>query len=408
MELIRHKLNNDFRVLLLPDKSSNTVSVGVFIKNGSRYETESKNGISHFLEHMLFKGDISIRLDNLGAKYNAETSYETTHYYISGNKNDTEQFLTILKDIYTNDTFTKNDIEIEKGVVIEELKMTLDDVNDVMNDWINKIIFRNSGLKRPIIGTEKNILKFTESDLIKLKQIYYIPSNSLLVVSGNFNKINVMKTINNTFGKIPKSNTKNKTTLIPKTIEQTKSSLFHKSDKFVSQTDLMFVFRTNTDRSRIVYDIIADILSSGCSSRLFELLRTQMSITYFNYSYYISYEHEGIFIIHLGVNKKRINEAITAILTELDRLKKNNIGDDELNKCKKIRETHISLETETPLDKLDFFGLEEILDIKCKNLSDTYKEIKNICLNEVQDTIRELFQNQNMSLFVYGGKPKKI
>ena len=133
-KLVRKKLNNGLKVLMIPNNKFDSTAVGIFVKVGSRYETPKNNGISHFLEHMLFKDKKLVeKLDCLGAKYNAETSYENTHYYIYGSKKDYVDFIDIISDIYTN-PFKKEDIEKEKGVIIEEYNSLVNDLDEIMND----------------------------------------------------------------------------------------------------------------------------------------------------------------------------------------------------------------------------------------------------------------------------------
>ena len=176
--------------------TSDTVSIGIFVRVGSRYENDETNGISHFLEHMMFKGTkhfpsntLVSNLDNVGASYNAETAYESTSYYISGHKDNIDLFIKIICDIYRFPLFREDDVIVERNVVVEELNMYKDDPHDIINDMIHEKMFQNSALKYSVIGTKKNIMSFTRNDLVKFQKKYYVPDRTVIVIAGNFEKV---------------------------------------------------------------------------------------------------------------------------------------------------------------------------------------------------------------------------
>ena len=398
-KFIRKTLNNELRILMIPNNKYDSTAVGIFVKVGSRYETSKNNGISHFLEHMLFKDKKLVeQLDCLGAKYNAETSYESTHYYIHGSKKDYIDFIDIISDIYLSSTFKKEDIEKEKGVILEEYNSLVDDSDEMINDEINKKLFSNSNLKLPIIGTKKNIKSFTKKDLESYWKKYYGPQNTLFVITGNFNQKTAYEQIRNKLGKI--KNNFNKNILEkPKNIIQTDPKFHLIKDPYVSQSNIMITFRSTsmTDKKQLHYDIIADILSSGCSSKLFKLLRDKLGIAYTNYSYNLSYIYEGVFIIHVAVDPKKTKQCISSILKEIELFVNNGITNEELNKSKKIRETDYMFKIENTLDIMNYFGLLELYE-----LEDDYKNLSKINITHINKIIRELFDKNNVNIFVYG------
>jgi zinc protease len=398
-KIIRKTLHNGLRILLLPNKKIELVAVGIFVQVGSRYENKQNNGISHFLEHMLFKDkELVERLDCLGAKYNAETSYESTHYYLYGSKKDANKFIDIISNIYKNPSFKKKDIENEKGVIIEELNMLKDNSDEMINDEINKKVFKNSNLKLPIIGTTRNIKSFKKSDLESYFKKYYVPPNTVFVISGNFDEKKAYNNIKKNLG-YNYIDKKQYILEIPTPIVQTNPKLNLIKDKYISQSNIMITYRTTNmfSKKQLHYDIISDILSSGCSSRFFKLLRNELGITYYNYSYNISYLHEGIFIINVGVDPKRTKECINAILGEIQNLKTKGISQEELNKSKKIRETHYMFNIENPLDILNHFGLLELY-----NLKDNINNLNKINCIDINTTIKQVFDKNNLNIFVHG------
>ncbi len=400
MSFIRKTLNNKLRILMIPNNKFDSIAVGIFVKVGSRYEDNKNNGISHFLEHMLFKDKKLIeKLDCLGAKYNAETSYETTHYYIYGSKKDCFEFIELISNIYKSSSFKIEDIEQEKKVITEELNMLIDDSDEIINDEINKKVFYNSNLKLPIIGTKKNIKSFTKKDLEEYYKKYYVPPNTLFVISGNFNYKLVYEKIKQNFDSIKYIDKKNYLLSMPKSIIQKEPKLHLIKDNNLTQTNIMITYRSNNmmENNELYYDIIADILSSGCSSRLFNLLRNKLGISYYNYSYNLSYLYEGIFIINVGVDPNRSKECINEILKELEKLYKNGITQEELNKSKKIRETNYMFSIENPLDILNYFGQIELFQI-----NDKFKDLNKIKVNDINKIIKKMFNKDNLNIFVHG------
>ncbi len=394
--------DNGLKVLLIPNNKFESVAVGIFVKVGSRYENKKNNGISHFLEHMLFKDKKLVeKLDCLGAKYNAETSYETTHYYIYGSKNDYLDFIDIISDIYNSKKFKNEDIEKEKKVIIEEYNMLVDDSDEIINDEINKRVFKNSSLKYPIIGNKKNIKSFTKKDLEDYWKKHYVPPNTMVVISGNFNEKNAMNKIKEKFNNIKGTIKGNKEDYLlkkPKSIIQ-KEPKIHLLKENVSQTNIMITYRTTDmfEIDEIYYNIIADILSSGCSSRLFKLLRDKLGISYYNYSYHISYLFEGVFIINVGVDPLRTKECIEEILNEITNLKNNGITEKELEKSKKIRNTNYMFSIENPLGIMNHFGLLEIFELK-----DSFTKLNKINVNDINKIINKIFDKKNLNIFIHG------
>jgi predicted Zn-dependent peptidase len=415
-KLHRKILENNLHLLLINIDNVDNVSFGIFIKAGSRNETKKNNGIAHFLEHMVFKGTkkystdyVSNKLDNLGARYNAETSYESTAYYVSGHKNDLHTFIDILSEIYKNPAFNKKDINVERGVIIEEINMYNDDAHDIMNNKIHEEIFYNSALSMPIIGTKDNILKFKREDFINFRNLFYNPERTTVVVAGNFNIKEIEEKITKLFGSIKSQNNDYKYELKPR-FEITNDFIIHK--KKVAQTNIYITFECENMYSDKVkhYDVISDILSSGQSSRLTNILRTKMGAIYYNYSYSINYSHEGVFIITAGVDNNRIEKAIKLILKELRKLKKNGITIEELNKSKKMRKTSFILGLQTPYSLMHFYANQELnyningvpKGIKAKNINEILKEYDEITISNINKTIKELFVKDKLRIFVYG------
>lgn len=413
----RNVLKNKLHTVLIPIENSDTVAVGIFVKVGSRYETELNNGTSHFLEHMVFKGtrhypgtSISEKLDAVGAIYNAETSHEMTSYYIYGHKSDLELFIKIIIDIYLNPLFKEEDIMIERGVVYEELNMYKDDQSEILDNFVHEKMFENSSLRLPILGTKKILSNISRKDLINFRKKYYVPERTAIVISGDFDKKRIFEILESRLSKI-KNGTHDIIIPIQDPIIQTKKETHVITKQNVSQTIITIAFKSHSIFSSYsdVYDLISDILSTGSSSRLFNLLRTKMGVTYFNYSGNYAYTYEGLFTINLGVDTKRVDEVIDKVLEELKKLVKKGVTKEELEKAKKIRITAFALGLQTPQDLMNFYGNNEIMfkvgavphksKINVKTRIQDYEEIELTTINAV---IKDLFQEEKLNIFIYG------
>lgn len=419
-------LKNKMPVLLIPMNQTDTISVGIIVKVGSRYETEETNGISHFLEHMMFKGtkhyprnNIAEKLDSVGAIYNAETSYETTYYYIYGHKNDAELFIKIICDIYNNPLFREDDIITERGVVVEEFNMYKDDPQDIIQNLLHEILFSNSSLKFSILGTKKNIMSFTRKDLLAFRKKYYLPERAIMVISGNFDR-------NIIFPYIEKQmNRKNQTTNISDDkiimpineipLIQTKPliKILDKKDKGL--TNVMIVFRSEGIYSKKyeIYGLIENILTNGSSSRLFDLLRNKLGIVYYVNSFNLSYSKEGVFVINMNVDDKHVNESIEAVLKELSeikRLKSKYITKEELDKSKKIKTISFSLGLQTPQAYASYFTFQKVYydDERPFNIESRIAKYESITLDDINMVLHELFRSENLNILIYGTAPKTI
>ena len=427
--IYKNILQNKMTIMTIPMDTSETVSIGIFVRVGSRYETEETNGISHFLEHMMFKGTkhfpgngIPEHLDSVGASYNAETSYESTSYYVSGHKDNIELFIKIMCDIYSNPLFREDDIITERGVVVEELNMYKDDPYDIIHDMLHEKMFCNSPLKYSVIGTKKNILSFTRNTLTKFRETYYVPDRTVIIVSGNFGDFDrdeIFQMIKKKMNKIP-INKEEITIPISDQPIQIKPTMTVKERKDIAQTNIIIAFKAQSHYAKEsdIYDIIGNILSTGSSSRLFNLLRNKLGIVYFTSAYNYAYTYEGTFVIQIGADNKRVDEAIKKVLEEINKIRQNkgisegSITKEEVEKAKRIKITAFSLGLQTPLDYMSYNGSQELHKMGNPNMDRKYdiksriKDYESITLEQVNIIIKDLFRPENLNIIVYGIPPK--
>jgi len=431
MKLHLYKMKNSkndkklMKTLLIPLSNSNTITVGIFIKAGSRQEINNY-GIAHFLEHMTFKGtnnisstELMIKLDSIGAIYNAMTGHEFTLYYISGNPADMELLLNIIIDLYIDPIYPLEDIEKEKNVVLEELRMNDDNnkrqlLNKLYDTMFSKTDSELKTLYRPIIGYINTITKFNRDDIIAYRENNYIGSNCLLCICGNFNRRDVVPIIEKKF----------KTTLLKKKI---KINLFEsniKSDfeinsicnirpdiikythieKDINQTIINFIFNTydTYNENNTALDLICDILSNGFSSRLFNLLRNKMGVSYYNSSSTTNFKDIGQIIISVGVDHISVLDTIKGIINEFKDIKLNGISEIELSKAKKQNETGLLFQFKDPFEYLMHYGMNFLIKKPLLNIPTLSNLINNVTLIQINTLFKKIFIKDNLIIGTIG------
>ena len=411
--------------LLIPLTNSNTVTVGIFINAGSRQE-EKAFGIAHFLEHMTFKGtskitseELMLKLDTIGAHYNALTGHEFTLYYISGNPVDIELFLNIIIDLYVNPTYPEADIEKERNVVLEELRMNEDNNQRQLSNKLYNEMFVNTGLiletlSRPIIGYIETIKKFNRDDIIAFREKNYMRSNCLLCISGNFNRKEIIPIIEKNFNTILscekihsnkfKSNMKSITDINTIRMIQPNINKYTHIEKDINQTIINFVFNSfdTYNKNNITVDLICDILSNGFSSRLYNLLRNKMGVSYYNNSTNRIFNDTGHVIISVGVDHVSVLYTIEEIINELKNIKSNGISEGELNKAKKQNETSLLFQFKDPYEYLMYFGMNFLTKRPLDSLSTIMELIDKVELKQINDFCKKIFIKDNFIIGTIG------
>ena len=417
----RKELKNKMRIISVPMKDTQIVSIGIFVKVGSRNETEDNNGISHFLEHMMFKGtrnytskEISEKLDSVGAVYNAATSYESTCYYINGHKKDVKLFIDILSDIYMHSLFDEKDMITEKKVVIEELNMYKDEPSDVINDMLHNKIFSNTALKYSILGTKENINSFRRKDLVEYNKRYYTPENTVVVITGDIKHKEIFKILEHKMGKNNNKNNNNHADGY-NVKHNDKMSITVKEKKDIGQTNIIIAYKAKSyySEEKYIYSIIAGILSFGFSSRLFELLRNKLGVAYHSSARPILFMNEGVFTINMGVDNKKVNISIEKVIEEINLMRNNDkergVKLSELDKVKKQITTSFLLDMNSPTDYMTYYGSQELVynNVSKTLIKDTLLKYEEITLDDVNRVMKDLFKKDNMNIFIYGVPPSK-
>ena len=395
------KTNSGIEVIFDRLESISTCSVGVFVKTGSRDESDTEEGISHVLEHMIFKGtptrnyfEISEEIDYLGANVNAHTTKEETVFYINALTQFLGKSVDILFDIVTNSTIDEKELEKEKDVIVEEIKMYKDSPDDLVFET-NYADCINGQYGKPIIGTEESVKGFTAEEIRKYYRERYTKDNILIVVSGNFDKDEIIQKINEYFGKLADTKVDRREKIdfsfnagkktVSKDINQVNICISHKSEDYNSE-------------KKVYTDILSNIIGGSMSSRLFQEIREKNGLAYSVYTYNQYYLSGGLTSTYIGTNLESYEKAIEITLLEFKKLRENGVTEDELQKSKNKYISRISFAMENPRSRMGILGnyyirKNEILDTeKLKN------KVNAVKLEDVNNFARTKYLEENITV----------
>ncbi len=408
MKFKKKVFKNGLRLITVPIKESPTVTVMVIVEAGASYESKGLDGISHFLEHVTFKGTtrrptsfhINEELDSIGSRSNAFTAHEYTSYYAKAHPKHAEKIIDVLSDIYLNSTFPESEIEKEKGVIIEEINMYEDIPQRRAPYLFLKLLYGDQRAGSDILGLKEVIKKITREDFLTYRKNHYVASGTIILVAGTFDEKKITKLIQGSFRSISKEKKHTK----PSVLEKQSKPMLAIQHKKTDQTHLVLGVRTwpGKDKRNGVLDLISVILSEGMSSRLFQKLREEMGVGYYVRSENDEYTDHGYFAVSVGVDKSRVPEVISAILQEFRRLKTDIISQAELTKVKdySIGTMHLGLESSDEIG--GFYVTQEIVKGNMETPEKKEKKILAVSAEDIQKVAKEIFQNKNLNLAIIG------
>lgn len=405
-------LKNGLRLVYENIPYVRSVSVGIWVGTGSRNETPENNGISHFIEHMLFKGtskhsakDIAERIDAIGGQINAFTGKECTCYYTKTLDSHLNIAIDVLADMFFNSTFISKDINVEKRVVIEEIGMYEDAPEELVHDIFSEMVWNGNSLGYPILGTEKCINKFNSKMILKYMKEYYTPYNTVVSVAGNFDENELINMINQYFGKWVysgewKTNFSQVEYQINKTIRE----------KETEQVHLCMGFQGIENGNDDVYSLLAinNIFGGGMSSRLFQKIREKKGLVYSIYSYPSTYQGAGLFMIYAGMNPEYLQNVVDLTKSEIELLVKKGITQSELSKSKEQLKGNFILGLESTSSRMNSIGKSELLLNKINTPEEVLEKIDNINLENINQVIKNVFKTDRLSLSAVGNIKKEI
>lgn len=413
MNYKKHTLKNGLRVIIAPMKETETATVFIMTGVGSRYETRAENGLAHFLEHMFFKGtekrpnaiDISKELDGLGAEYNAYTGKDRTAYYAKVEARHWDTALDIVSDLFLNAKIAQEEIDREKGAVLQELNMYEDMPPRHINDLWERHLYGDHPLGWEIIGTKDNLHRFKRADFMKYLERGYVAENVVVGVAGKVDPKVVLAAIKKQFAKV---RTGKKPTFKTTKDKQSKPEIFIQKKK-TDQTHLLIGVRAypKTHPDRYALAVLATVLGGGMSSRLWSAVRERRGLAYRVTTDVEMYPDVGYLATQSGVEHKNLEQTITVILDEYRKMANEKVSAEEMKKAKDHIKGQMALAFEGSDDIVEYLVTQETLLGKIVLPKEKAKEIDKVTADDVFRVAKDIFQNKKLNLTVIGPNADK-
>ena len=408
MKFNKQTLPSGLRLITVPMADNPSVTVLVMVEAGSKYETKELSGISHFLEHMVFKGtpkrpkasEISRELDGIGAHYNAFTSQEFTGYYAKAAARHLDKVVDVISDMCQNPLFDGKEIEKEKGVIIEELRMYRDLPQRHVQDVMSHLLYGDQPAGWDVIGTEETIRSFDRASFVKYRAAHYVASATTVVVSGSFDEKEIAAKISAAFAGIQ---TGPKSPKLP-VKEAQKAPAIAIEAKETDQTHLVIAVRTFPVKDPRIpaMGVLATVLGGGMSSRLFSKMRDELGICYYIKAGHDASTDHGDLGIAAGVDNSRVGVAVKEILAECKRLATDLVPAAELQKAKDNIAGTMMLELETSDARAEFVGLDEAVKGRIDSPEEVMAKVNAVTAEDVRKLAQDIFRDQGLNLALIG------
>ncbi len=407
-EYKKTELKNGLRVISVPVKNANSVTVLILVGTGSKYETKNINGISHFLEHMFFKGTekrpdtlrISETLDKIGGEYNAFTSKEITGFWAKVDKKHANVALDWISDIFLNSKFEEQEIQREKGVIVEELNMYLDTPTAYVSELFEDLLYKDQPAGWRIVGEKENIMSFDRQKIVDYFKTHYSSQNTVACVAGDIKSGQIEKEIEKYFKKIGKKDPPQKE---PVKEEQSGSEVFVHNKK-TDQTHFCLGVRAFDifDKRRYALSLISVILGGNMSSRLFISVRERHGLGYYVHTSFDATSDTGYLVTQAGIKNDSLEKAVELILKEYKNLKEKEVLEQELKKAKDYLRGRMALSLDATDAKASFYGMQEVMGQKILTPEQKLELIDKVSVNDIKKVAEEIFVSEKINLAVIG------
>jgi len=407
--LTREKLPGGLRAVLLPRRESQTVTFLVLIGTGSRYETPRQGGLSHFLEHMFFKGtanrpttkEIAEAIDGIGGEFNAFTGEEYTGYYVKVAASHLTTGADVVADILLNPLFPKEEIERERGVIIEETKMYTDTPMRHIHHLWQRALFGDHPLGRRIDGSEETVSAMQRSDFVGYTKKHYHAKNAVVAVAGNVKEKEVLGMLKELFADLSRGD-ETKPRGAPMGIPESK--IVSETRDNIDQTQLMVGVPglSLSDKQRYAVHLMGIILGGGMSSRLFLSVRERHGLAYAVRTGMESYVDAGSFVTQLGVRSDKADKALGLVIEEYDRVMNEEVSDEELKKAKEMVRGRLLLELEETNALAQFAGGQELLRKKIITPTELVRNYEAVTTAGIKKVAQRLLKPSKRAVAVLG------
>lgn len=403
------KCESGLRILVVPIKNTRALAMGVFVGTGSMMEAEGEEGISHFIEHMVFKGterrssfEIVDELESLGIQINAYTTKNTTVFYTVSIDEHIDKCADMLSDILFNATFSQKDIDSERGVVLEEIKMCEDDPEDLVGELLSLAHYGDAPLAKPILGNEKSLSSFDKSKILSYMERRYTADNTIIVIAGNVEKeegVSLARKYFDRFGTRLKAVGSAEKRATP-------AGSFRQENKNIKQANISFGFKgcSFMSEEQTAQSFLNIIFGSAMSSRLFQAVREKLGLAYSVYSMPLDYADDGYFTVYLGTSVKKAKKAVEAVRDEILKLKKEGITEKELSSAREQLKAAYVLGAESASSVMRLYGKAAILKNAVYDVEEKIKAVNRVTVEDVKRAIDYCFDFETASAAYVGKK----
>jgi len=408
MEFKKHTYDNKLRLITAPLEGTNAITVLVLVGTGSKYEAKEVNGISHFLEHLMFKGtkkrpeplDITRTMDGMGAVYNAFTGHEYTGYYGKASKEKLDEIMDVISDIFLNSKFPEAEIEKERFVVSEEINMYHDNpMRDIHDKWTD-LLYRDQPAGWNIAGEKETVQGFKRDQFVDYFNTHYFAENTIVVVAGDVDHEEMKGKVADYFAGAREHQ---ELTKEPVNDEQSEPGLLIDKKK-TDQTHFILGTRAYAlgHPKLPALKVMSVVLGGGMSSRLFTEVRSKRGLSYAVFASADQFTDHGCFGTYAGANNEKALEAIETIMNEYKKLKTELVPEDELRKVKDMIKGRLAISLEQSDEVAGYFAEQELLEDKILTPEQKLEKIEAVTVQDIQDVANDLFVNEKLNLALIG------
>lgn len=402
----KHILPNGVRVLTEEIDYVRSVAIGLWVGTGSRFETEGYEGISHFIEHMLFKGtenrtarQLAESLEAVGGQLNAFTTKEFTCYFAKVLDEDISLAIDVLSDMFFNSRFEGKEIEKEKNVVIEEIKMYQDTPDELIHDLFSQYAWDGHPLGKPILGIKDTINGLNREKVTDYLETRYTPDQIVIAVAGKIKHEDIVRQLS-VFGSFKRKRKEFR-------VGKPQGSIFRNTvERDTEQMHLIVGVPglSQDDEDMYVLHIINNILGGGLSSRLFQEIREQRGLAYSVYSYHSTYADTGLFAVYAGTSPAKTEEVIKCILEEINTLRNDGITEEELTRTKAQIKGNLYLGLESVSSRMSRLGKTELSLGRVKTAEESVEQLEEVTLPDIRRVMDRLWIKDKVSILTLGQK----
>jgi predicted Zn-dependent peptidase len=405
-EIERATLGNGIRVVTEYMPHVRSVSLGVWIGSGSRIEHGPENGLSHFIEHMVFKGtkhrsaeEIARSVDSVGGGLDAFTSKELVSFNTKVLDEHLPFAFDILSDLVLNPLFRDEDIEKEKGVILEEIKMEADQPEFVLHETFTSNFWKGNGLGKPILGTKDTVKKFGRQMLVDFYGRVYSPGNILITAAGNLEHSAIVRLVRNAF-----SGLEERDKLDLGAVPRPHAPIILKNKESLEQVHIAMGVPAYplAHKARFPLYVLNTVLGGGMSSRLFQNIREKQGLAYAVYSELNLFSDTGCFTVYAGTGVETAKQVVSSIIQEFSVLKQELIGDDELRRAKDHLKGSLMLSLESTSSRMSNLARQELYFDRFLSLDEMLEHIEDVTRDEVQSLAQKFFQPENVAVAMLG------